>query len=317
MRIAILVFPGVQMLEVGGPFDVMSAGARLSGRLDAYRLEVISLDEKLVRASNGMTFQADWTIDTVPGDIDTLLVAGGPQVRELESNQRLMHWLVRQADVVRRIGSICSGALLLASAGLLDGRRATTHWNASADLARRFPKVLVEHNAISVRDGSRYSSAGVTAGMDLALSLVEEDLGRDVALQVARELMMFMRRPGGQLQFSAALSGPAAEGGEIRALQKWVQHNFDKDLPVPLLASQAGMSVRNFTRQFKAQTKMTPSGFLAATRIDAARRMLEGSSTPLERVAVQAGFHDLASLRRAFVHRLGVTPTDYRRRFQK
>jgi transcriptional regulator GlxA family with amidase domain len=317
MRIAVLVFPGVQMLDVTGPLDVFSEGARQSGQPDAYQFDLIALDEGPITASNGMVFQPSCTIDTAPSGIDTLLVAGGPRVRELESNQRLMHWLLRQADIVRRLGSVCSGAMLLASAGLLDGRHVTTHWNISHHLARSFPNVNVEPDCIYIRDGSLYTSAGVSAGMDLALALVEEDLGRETALKVARELVMFLKRPGGQSQFSAHLAAQTAERSSIRALQEWVLENLDKDLSIDRLATQAGMSVRNFSRQFKNDTEMTPADFVEGARIDAARRMLEDSPTPLKRVAAKAGFHDPNSLRRAFVRRLGVTPGDYRSRFQK
>ena len=317
MRIAVLVFPGVQMLDVTGPLDVFTEGARQSGQPDFYQFDLIALDEGPITASNGMVFQPSCTIDTAPSDIDTLLVAGGPQIRDMEPQDRLMQWLVRQAGQVRRLGSVCSGALLLATAGLLDGRHVTTHWNISGYLARRFPKVNMEHDRIYIRDGSLYTSAGVSAGLDLALALVEEDLGRETALKVARELVMFLKRPGGQSQFSAHLAAQTAERSAIRALQEWVLENLDQNLSVDRMAAQAGMSVRNFSRLFKSDTEMTPADFVESARIDAARRMLEDSPTPLKRVAARAGFHDPNSLRRAFVRRMGVTPGDYRSRFQK
>jgi len=316
MRIAVLVFPGVQMLDVTGPLDVFSEGNRQSGQPDAYQLDLVGLDDGPVRAENGMVFHANYSIDNAPVDIDTLLVAGGHNVLDLETNHHLMDWLVHKAGTVRRMASVCSGALLLGAAGLLDGRRVTTHWNVSGSLARRFPQAQVEHDRIFIRDGSLYTSAGVSAGMDLALSLVEEDLGRDVALKVARELVMFLKRPGGQSQFSAHLAAQTAERSNIRALQEWVLENLDQDLSVERLATQAGMSVRNFSRQFKQDTDTTPADFVESARIDAARRMLEDTPTPLKRVAARAGFHDPNSLRRAFVRRLGVTPGDYRNRFQ-
>jgi transcriptional regulator GlxA family with amidase domain len=317
MRIAVLVFPGVQMLDVTGPLDVFTEGARQSGQPDFYQFDLVALDEGPITASNGMVFQPSCTIDTAPADIDTLLVAGGPQIRDMEPHDRLMQWLVRQAGQVRRLGSVCSGALLLATAGLLDGRHVTTHWNISGYLARRFPKVNMEHDRIYIRDGSLYTSAGVSAGLDLALALVEEDLGRETALKVARELVMFLKRPGGQSQFSAHLAAQTAERSAIRALQEWVLENLDQNLSVDRMAAQAGMSVRNFSRLFKSDTEMTPADFVESARIDAARRMLEDSPTPLKRVAARAGFHDPNSLRRAFVRRMGVTPGDYRSRFQK
>ncbi|WP_395406569.1 GlxA family transcriptional regulator [Pseudoduganella sp. UC29_106] len=317
MRIAVLVFPGVQMLDVSGPLDVFTEGARQSGQPDFYQFDLIALDEGPITASNGIVFQPSCTIATAPSDIDTLLVAGGPQIRDMEPQDRLTQWLVRQAGQVRRLGSVCSGALLLANAGLLDGRHVTTHWNISAYLARRFPKVNMEHDRIYIRDGSLYTSAGVSAGLDLALALVEEDLGRETALKVARELVMFLKRPGGQSQFSAHLAAQTAERSAIRALQEWVLENLEQNLSVDRLAAQAGMSVRNFSRLFKSDTEMTPADFVESARIDAARRMLEDSPTPLKRVAARSGFHDPNSLRRAFVRRLGVTPGDYRSRFQK
>ncbi|SFG54117.1 transcriptional regulator, AraC family with amidase-like domain [Duganella sp. CF458] len=315
MRIALLVFPGVQMLDVAGPMDVFHEAARQSGKKDAYQFDLVALEEGPVRADNGMLFQPTAAIDTLDRAVDTLLVTGSHQVQDVTSHPRLMHWLQRQAAEVRRLGSVCSGAWLLAHAGLLDGRRVTTHWNISASLARRFEQVQVEHDQIYLRDGNLYTSAGVTAGMDLALALVEEDLGRSVALAVARELVMFIKRPGGQAQFSAHLAAQTAQRNPIRQVQEWVLENLEEDLTVDQLAEQAGMSVRNFSRAFKSDTGETPADFVEAARLDAARRMLEETASPLKRVAARSGFHDQNSLRRAFVRRLGVTPGDYRLRF--
>jgi transcriptional regulator GlxA family with amidase domain len=315
MHIALLVFPGVQLLDVAGPMDVFHEAARKSGQPGAYQFDLVALEDGPVRADNGMLFQPTATIDTLDHAVDTLLVTGSHAVQDVTDNPRLMQWLQRQARVVRRIGSVCSGAWLLAHAGLLDGRRVTTHWNMSAALARRFEQVQVEQDQIYLRDGNLYTSAGVTAGMDLALALVEEDLGRDVALAVARELVMFIKRPGGQAQFSAHLAAQTAQRSPIRQVQEWVLENLEQDLTVDQLAAQAGMSVRNFSRAFKDDTGSTPADFVEAARLDAARRMLEETGTPLKRVAARSGFHDQNSLRRAFVRRLGVTPGDYRLRF--
>lgn len=315
MRIAFLVFPGVQMLDVAGPMDVFQEAARLLGQLDAYQFELVALEEGPLRASNGMLFQPTATIDTLDRAQDTLLVTGSRTVLDVAGNPRLMQWLQRQAGVVRRFGSVCSGAWLLAHAGLLDGRRVTTHWSVSRDLARRFEQVQVEHDQIYIRDGKLYTSAGVTAGMDLALAMVEEDHGRELALAVARELVMFIKRPGGQAQFSTHLAAQAAQRSPIRQVQEWVLANLEQDLSVDQLAAQAGMSVRNFSRAFKGDTGETPADFVEAARLDAARRMLEETDSPLKRVAARSGFHDQNSLRRAFVRRLGVTPGDYRSRF--
>ncbi len=315
MRIALLVFPGVQMLDVAGPMDVFHEAARQSRKPGTYQFDLVALEEGPVRADNGMLFQPTATIDTLDHAVDTLLVTGSHEVQAVAGNPRLAQWLQRQAAVVRRLGSVCSGAWLLAHAGLLDGRRVTTHWNISASLARRFEQVQVEHDQIYLRDGNLYTSAGVTAGMDLALALVEEDLGRNVALAVARELVMFIKRPGGQAQFSAHLVAQSAQRDPIRQVQEWVLENLEEDLTVDQLAAQAGMSVRNFSRAFKSDTGETPADFVEAARLDAARRMLEESASPLKRVAARSGFHDQNSLRRAFVRRLGVTPGDYRLRF--
>lgn len=317
MRIAVLVLPNVQMLDVMGPIDVFNEGARQAGRPDAYQFELIATAPGPVQASNGVLFQAHCTLESCSEDIDTLLVAGSPGVAKLPPDPELIAWLRVQAKRVRRLGSVCSGAFLLAQAGLLDGKHVTTHWNSSARLARSFPNIRVEADQIYIRDGALYTSAGVSAGMDLALALVEEDLGRAVALQVARELVLFLKRPGGQSQFSAHLAAQTSERSVIRDVQAWALENLDKPLPVDELASRAGMSTRNFSRQFKLDTDMTPADFVENARIDAARRLLEETANPLKRVAAWSGFGDQNGLRRAFLRRLGVSPADYRSRFQK
>jgi len=316
MKVAMLAFPGVQLLDIAGPIDVFHEAAKQAGVPGAYTFEVISTEAGPIKASNGMSFVADSTLETCSLDIDTLLVAGSPKIREIEGNERISAWLRTQARRVRRVGSVCSGAFLLASAGLLDGRRATTHWNSADRLAASYPSVIVESDRIYIKDGTTYTSAGVTAGMDMALALVEEDFGRAVALQVAREFVMFLKRPGGQSQFSAHLAAQTAERTAIRDAQAWILQNLDKMLTVDNLAQHVGMSTRNFARQFKKETNTTPADFVERARVDAARRMLEESGTPLKRVASQCGFGDPNSLRRAFLRRLGVSPADYRRRFR-
>ncbi|MGO4327646.1 GlxA family transcriptional regulator [Cupriavidus sp. 2TAF22] len=316
MKVAVLAFPGVQMLDVVGPIDVFNEAARQAGNPGAYTFEIITPERGEVRASNGMTFFSDAGIASASGDIDTLLVAGSPKMREIEEQAALLSWLVQQSKRVRRLGAVCSGAFLLARAGLLDGKRATTHWNASTRLASTFPAVTVEPDRIYIKDGATYTSAGVTAGMDLALALVEEDFGRGVALKVAREFVMFLKRPGGQSQFSAHLAAQTAEKSVIRDVQNWVLENIEKPLSVDHLALHAGMSTRNFARMFKRESNTTPAEFVEGARLDAARRMLEETANPLKRVAALCGFGDPNSLRRAFVRRLGVTPADYRRRFR-
>ncbi|WP_427312746.1 GlxA family transcriptional regulator [Cupriavidus sp. H39] len=316
MKIAVVAFPGFQMLDLAGPLDVFHEGARQVGKPDAYQFEIIAPLPGLLTASNGMRVQPDATLDTCSDDIDTLLVAGGPTLWLQEQDESIHAWLAERARTVRRMGSVCSGAMLLAHAGLLDGRSVTTHWNATDRLARMFPGVQVEPDRIYVRDGNLYTSAGVTAGLDLALALVEEDFGRAVALRVARELVMFLKRPGGQSQFSAHLAAQTAERNAIREVQGWVVENLAGNLSVEALAAHAGMSTRNFARIFKQECQVTPADFVEAARLDAARRLLEGSHHPLKRVAALAGFGDANNLRRAFLRRVGVAPSDYRRRFR-
>ena len=212
---------------------------------------------------------------------------------------------------------MCTGAFLLAKAGLLDGRRATTHWAYCAAFARRYPAVTVEPDPIFVRDGNVATSAGVTAGMDLALALVEEDLGRDVALEAARHLVVFLQRPGGQAQFSAQLAAQVADRAPLRELQAWIPDHLDDDLTVPALARRARMSDRNFARAFRRETGMTPGAYVEAARVERARIALEAGDLPVEAIAHQAGFGTVETMRRAFRRRVGVSPIDYRTRFRR
>jgi transcriptional regulator GlxA family with amidase domain len=227
----------------------------------------------------------------------------------------LLLWLQRTAQRVRRVGSICTGAFLLASAGLLDGKRVATHWKWAADLANKFEHTTVDADPIYIRDGNTYTTAGVTAGMDLALALVEEDLGSPMALKVARELVLYLRRAGGQSQFSTALSLQASDRKPIEEIRSWVLDNLDHDLPVEKLAARAGMSPRNFARVFQKDTGTTPARFVEHLRVEAARRRLEKSQDKLEKVASDCGFGSLQSLRRSFLRVVHVFPNDYRHRF--
>ncbi|MEB2517669.1 DJ-1/PfpI family protein [Pseudomonas sp. YuFO20] len=315
MRITLLAFPRVQLLDVVGPADVFAEAARQLGNPRAYRVEVIGTCRGLIKGSSGLKLGIDETFETYKGKIDTLLVAGSPHIVEIAHDPVLQDWLRRQAKSVRRIGSVCSGAFLLAAAGLLDGRRVTTHWNSSAKLAREHPQIHVDPDSIFIKDGNVYTSAGVTAGMDLALALVEEDHGRELALSVAREMVMFFKRPGGQSQFSAQLAAQTAERSVIRDVQDYVVEHLKADLSVPILASRAGMSERNFSRTFKAEAGSTPAEFVELARIDAARRLIEDSNVSLKRLADTVGYANTDGFRRAFMRRLGVGPSDYRKRF--
>lgn len=314
-QIALLVFPRVQLLDVAGPSDVFHEAARQLGQPRAYRIQLISNQTATVRTSSGVRLQTDTTVQKHRGTPDTLLVAGGPQLPDTRFDAATLAWLHRQALAVRRLGSVCSGAFVLAAAGLLNGRRVTTHWNVAQELAQRYPELRVDADRIYLRDGNVYTSAGVTAGMDLALAMVEEDHGRELALRVARELVMFLKRPGGQSQFSAHLAAQGAERSAIRGIQEHVLANLPQDLSVPALAAHSGMSERNFARIFRAEADMTPAEFVEFARIEQARRMLEASEVPLKRLADQCGYTSVDSLRRAFARRLGLTPGEYRRRF--
>jgi len=315
MRVGILVFPGVQLLDVAGPSDVFVEAARQLGKLRAYEVQLIGTEAGLLRCGSGPRLQPDATIATHRGRLDTLLVAGGPAVESITARDDVRRWLQRHAKAVRRIGSVCSGAFVLAAAGLLQGRRVATHWNSVDRLAAENPGTTVEPDAIYVKDGKLYTSAGVTAGMDLALAMVEEDHGRELALRVARELVMFLKRPGGQSQFSAHLAAQTAERSGVRELQAHVLANLKDDLSVPALALRAGMSERSFARTFRRETGTTPAEFVENARIDAARRLAEASDLPAKRLADAVGYANVDGFRRAFGRRLGVSLVEYRRRF--
>ena len=314
-RIVLVAFPDVQILDVTGPSEVFSLAERAAGE-PTYSLELIAPDQGEIATSNGLRLVADRTLDACRGQIDTLVVAGGRGVQAAARDPRLTNWLRLAAGRARRVTSVCTGAFLLARAGLLDGRRATTHWNACAALARNYPSVQVEPDPIFVRDGNVYTSAGVTAGIDLALALVEEDLGPERALAVARDLVLFIRRPGGQAQFSAGLAGQAASRPGIRDLQAWIADHLDHDLSVPALAERAFMSPRNFARVFAREVGLTPAAYVESLRLERARALLEASDEiQLEEVALRCGFGTVETLRRVFGRRLGVSPNAYRSRF--
>ena len=315
MRVAILAFPRFQLLDVAGPADVFAEASHQLGDVKAYQVSVISAEDGLLRSSSGLRMAVDATVATHRGRIDTLLVAGSPRHEDMAVDEHLRRWLQRQARTARRYGSVCTGAFALASAGLLDGRRVATHWNSTDLLAAGHPHACVEPDAIYVKDGNLFTSAGVTAGMDLALAMVEDDHGRELALRVARQLVMFLKRPGGQSQFSAHLAAQTAERSDVSAIQDYVLAHLRADLSVPALAKRAGMSERTFARVFRDETGTTPAEFVENARIDAARRMAEDSDLPAKRLADAVGYANVDGFRRAFGRRLGLTLVEYRRRF--
>jgi transcriptional regulator GlxA family with amidase domain len=317
-----LAYPGIQILDAVGPLEVFSRTSRWlkdhgHRKDDAYSLEILAPRRGLLRASSGLCLHADRRFDEATGGIDTLLIAGGIGTERYRANAAILRWLRRISRRVRRLASICTGAFFLAEAGLLEGRRATTHWASCARLAKGFPGIQVEPDTLFVQEGSLYTSAGVTAGMDLALALVEEDQGREVALAVARELVLFLRRPGGQAQFSAQLAVQMAEREPLRDLQAHILEHPEADLSVETLSRRVGMSPRNFARVFTREVGATPARFVASSRVETARRLLEESSYPLEKICALSGLGTLESMRRVFLRLVGVPPGQYRTRFSR
>jgi transcriptional regulator GlxA family with amidase domain len=318
--IVFLAAPRTQILDVAGPFQVFVRAAELftqehPGQKPYTVLLASSTKRKSVPTNCGLELTGTQTYRSLRRPIDTLLVAGGTGVEDAARDEELLVWLRKTAKRVRRIGSICTGAFLLASAGLLDGKRVVTHWKWAGKLARQFKQTTVDPDPIYIRDGNTYTSAGVTAGMDLALALVEEDLGSAIALGVARELVLYLRRSGGQSQFSSALSLQASDRKQIEEMRSWVLDNLDRDLPVEKLAAIAGMSPRNFARVFLRDTGATPARFVERLRVEAARRRLEESQDKVEKVANDCGFGSPQGLRRSFLRVLHVLPKEYRQRF--
>jgi transcriptional regulator GlxA family with amidase domain len=322
LRIAMLAYPGIQMLDVMGPLEVFSRTSRWLKEHhvrsdDAYGVEIIGLTRGPFEASSGLRLYAGRGFSEVGRGIDTLMIAGGVGSDRYRSNPLLLRWIRRQAGWVRRLASVCTGAFFLAEAGLLNGRRATTHWASCDEMARSYPDVRVEPDTIFVQEGSVYTSAGVTAGMDLALALVEEDHGRDVALAVARALVMFLRRPGGQAQFSAQLAVQLAEHEPLRDLQTYALEHPGDDLSVETLARRAAMSPRNFARVFTREIGTTPARFVTSVRVETARRHLEETTDDLETICAKSGLGTPESMRRAFLRIVGIPPGQYRERFNR
>ncbi|MEU9146513.1 GlxA family transcriptional regulator [Streptomyces sp. NPDC048349] len=312
-NVLVVLYDGVQSLDVTGPVEVFAAAARFPGR-PAYEIRTVSPGGGPVRTSSGLTLVPDGDLDRArPGRGTTLLVPGGRYTADFEP--RITDWLRAHGGGAGRLVSVCTGGLLLAEAGLLDGRRATTHWYVCDRMARDYPDVVVEPDPIYVRDGPVATSAGVTAGIDLALALVEEDHGRDVALTIARHLVVFLRRPGNQAQFSAQLAAQTARREPLRDVQQWITEHPGADLSIEALAARARLSPRHFARAFQAETGVTPGRYVERVRVEHARRLLEESREGIAQISRACGYGTPEALRRAFVKALGQPPAEYRRRF--
>lgn len=314
--VAIVIPPQAQPLDISGPLAVFREANRQFSGSEKYQVVLLSTETSTTVNVDGMTVKANASITDEQLTIDTLLVAGTDAYQQAFDMNHFQQWLQLRVRQVRRYGSVCTGAFFLAEAGLLDGRRATTHWEHADELASRYPQAEVFPDAIYIQDGSLYTSAGVTAGIDLALKLVEDDLGHELALKVAKRLVVFLKRPGGQSQFSAHLAAQASTEGRISRLQAWILDNLSADLSLSVLASKTAMSVRNFSRVFQREAGYTPADFVELSRVDAARRYLEDSDLSLQRIATLCGFSSSDVMRRTFLRRITIGPKEYRKQFQ-
>jgi transcriptional regulator GlxA family with amidase domain len=316
-RIVLLAVPPVDELDLVGPLEVFATVNRLSGSgRKPYAVEIVTTArDRTVTGASGLSLIAHRHYHHVDGRPDSVLVICGVGVRTMQ-DPALLGWLKRAAATTRRLGSVCVGAFLLAEAGILDGRRATAHWRYAQELAERYPRVAVDPRPTWARDGNVYTSAGISAGIDLALAWAEEDLGTAAAVKVARELVLFLRRPSGQNQVSVSLEGQAPHTKSMHELQVWMTEHLDRPLSVDALADRVSMSARNFARVFALEFGTTPGRYLLQLRVEAARRFLEQSDKSLTEVAKASGFGSGDVMRRAFLRALGVTPLRYRRHFQ-
>ncbi len=313
-RIVVVVVPPVEELDLVGPMQVFGAANRLAER-QVYTLEVATTGKDLeVQGEGGMlSFLAQRRLEDVRGEIDSVLLVCGVGTR-MARDAGLSRWLNKMCPLTRRLGGVCVGAFLLAEAGLLNGKRATSHWKFGLELAKRFPQIKVESEPIWVKDGNIYTSAGISAGIDLALAWVEEDCGSALAHEIAREFVMFLRRTGGQQQLSVSLTKQASEMKSIQELQVWIAEHLEKNLSVQELAQRTAMSVRTFERVFTRETGCTPARYVAQVRVEAARRQLEDTDKSIEQIARGCGFASADLMRRSFVRSVGTTPGRYRSR---
>ncbi|MEV7119447.1 GlxA family transcriptional regulator [Kitasatospora griseola] len=319
-RVVIAAFPGIELLDVTGPAEVFSVASRVGGGdRPGYLVRIATVDGGPVTTSSGVRLMADLAFDEVADPVDTLLVSGAIELVDGGVRPVIDHavteWLRGAAPRAGRTGSICAGAHLLAAAGLLEGRPATTHWLTADRLAAEYPGVRVDPDPIFIRDGRLWTCAGITSGMDMALAMVAEDHGQDLALMTARTMVMYVKRSGGQSQFSVPLSVRTASDDRVDELRRWIAEHLTEDLSLEALAARLHVSTRHFTRLFHRRTATTPGAYVEAARLEAARRLLEDSDRTLPEVAAASGLGSVETLHRVFRRRLGTTPAEYRRRF--
>jgi len=323
-HIAFLVIPDVTLLDVTGPYEVFSQAIEyirpeaLSRQKPVYKLHTLSIGKhKNVRSASGMVIQCEGTIDSVDYNVDTLFVPGVPN--SLQEDYRLpskvIRWIREQSKTANRICSVCTGTFILAEAGILNGRKATTHWEKCRALANKYPDINVDNDPIFIKDGKIYTSAGISAGMDLALALVEEDLGRAAALEVARQMVLYLKRPGSQSQYSSVLTHQHTDYRPIQETEIWITDHLNEELTVERLAERVSMSMRNFARVFIRETGITPAKYINKLRIETACRYLVDSQLSLKEIATLCGMGSIDNMRKTFLKHIGISPAGYRQNF--
>jgi transcriptional regulator GlxA family with amidase domain len=316
-QVVIVGYDDIVSLDLSGPLEAFSSAFFPDAKgkpLPCYQVTIAALGARIFCSESGLRMQASCSLSSLHR-IDTLLIPGGRGMRSSSSCTKLANWISQRASRIRRIATICTGIYGLAPTGLLDGRRVTTHWKFAADLALRYPKLKVDANPLFIRDGKFYTSAGVTAGIDLSLALIEEDFGPQIALAVAQELVVYVKRPGSQEQFSEPLKFQMASTNRFADLPAWISGHLNQDLSVPVLAQRMNLCARQFSRRFQAEFKSSPAAFVHRLRLDEARKRLSASNCAVETVADSVGFRDPDSFRRAFVKCFGLPPQQYRGRF--
>jgi transcriptional regulator GlxA family with amidase domain len=320
-RIVIAAFPPAQLLDISGPLDALTAAnatVAASGRAAPYQFELATPFGAPLATTSGIMLNASCDLLRPSLAMDTLLLAGGPGARFMPGSPRLVDTVSRLCQRATRVAAICTGTFALAATGELNRRRATTHWAHFDELAHRFPQVQIERDALFVADGKYHTTAGVSAGIDYALAMIQNDLGRSIALQAARDLVVFLKRPGGQSQFSAHLTAEigADDPERFAALTRWLEANLGSEVSVSMMADRMAMSPRNFARRFKQAMNLTPNAYLQMLRVDAARRLLSESTISMARIAKRCGFASTATMRSAFGAHVHVSPEEFRARFQ-